>query len=317
MVTSVVFMGSAAFGIPVLQALAKDERFRVDLVVSNPARPVGRKGELMLPPLGLEANFLDLPLITPKTKQELVETLLASDLNPDFLVVIAYGMIVPQAVLDWPKVDPINVHASPLPLYRGASPVQAALLNGDQYTGNAYMQMTAGLDEGPVYDFSQIELSGEELLPDVFAELSELASTDLPELLLKIKAGKVEAKAQVGEATYVGKIQKQDGQIDFAVETASQIFNKYRAYFGWPGVYFLVGDKRVLVSKMELVTLTLVDDLAAIAENYGVGQFFIDAKFADRIFVKTKDGLLALLLLKPEGMTERDAVTWFKASQSK
>ncbi len=316
MVTSVVFMGSAAFGIPVLQALAKDERFRVDLVVSNPAKPVGRKGELMLPPLGLEANFLDLPLVTPKTKQELTETLLGSDLNPDFLVVIAYGMIVPQAILDWPKVAPVNVHASPLPLYRGASPVQAALFNGDQYTGNAYMKMTAGLDEGPVYDFSRIELSGEELLPEVFADLSALAATDLPELLLEIKAKKIEAKEQVGEATYVGKIQKQDGQIDFNTETASQIFNKYRAYFGWPGVYFLVGDKRVLVNKMELVTLTLVDDLAVMAENYAVGQFFAVPRFADRIFVKTKDGLLALLLVKPEGMTERDAVSWFK-SQSK
>jgi methionyl-tRNA formyltransferase len=273
MVTSVVFMGSAAFGIPVLQALAKDERFRVDLVVSNPAKPVGRKGELMLPPLGLEANFLDLPLVTPKTKQELTETLLGSDLNPDFLVVIAYGMIVPQAILDWPKV-------------------------------------------APVYDFSRIELSGEELLPEVFADLSALAATDLPELLLEIKAKKIEAKEQVGEATYVGKIQKQDGQIDFNIETASQIFNKYRAYFGWPGVYFLVGDKRVLVNKMELVTLTLVDDLAVMAENYAVGQFFVVPRFADRIFVKTKDGLLALLLVKPEGMTERDAVTWFK-SQSK
>lgn len=313
MVTSVVFMGSAAFGIPVLQALAKDERFRVDLVVSNPARPVGRKGELMLPPLGLEANFLDLPLVTPKNKQELVEVLLESDLRPDFLVVIAYGMIVPQVVLDWPKVAPINVHASPLPLYRGASPVQASLLNGDDYTGNAYMKMTAGLDEGPVYDFSRMELVGEEVLPEVFAKLSALAAADLPDLLLKIKAKKLAAKEQIGTATYVGKIQKQDGLIDFTGETARQIFNKYRAYFGWPGVYFLVDGKRVLVGKMELVAAVIAQDLQTVAKDYGVGQFFVVPKFTDRIFVKTQDGLLALLLVKPEGMTERDAFTWLKS----
>lgn len=300
MVTSIIFMGSAEFGIPSLQALTRDERFRIDLVVTNPAKPVGRKKELTLPPLALEANYLDLPLVTPDNKSELVSLMESTKLKPDFLVVIAYGMLIPKIVLDWPKVAPINVHGSLLPRYRGAAPIQAALLNGDKITGNSYMKMNEGLDAGDCYKFSEISLDGQELAPQVFSELSLLAANDLPELLLKIKNNEATLSPQIGEPSYVGKISKEDGLIDFGNETARDIFNKYRAYVGWPGVYFMFRNKRILILSMNLVE-NPTDDLSP-------GEFVCVDK---KVVFGTIKGQIELLLVRPEGLSDRAAWQFF------
>lgn len=299
MTYSVVFCGSADFGIPALRALVADERFNVEYAVCNEAKPVGRKQELKLPPLGVAAEELGLEVLTPANKQELERVLLERE-RPDFLVVIAYGMLLTQPVLDWPKVAPINLHASLLPKYRGASPIQATLLNGDAEAGNCYMQMTAGLDEGPVYVRSLLDLDGTETAGDLFATLADLGAKELPDVLAEIAADKLQAQPQKGEASYCGKIKKADGQVNWAGFNAVEVINRYRAYSPWPGLYwFDENGKRVLIREI---------GFNAEDKELSPAQLMLDEE--KRVWIGAQDLAVELILVQPEGKKAMPASEW-------
>lgn len=299
---SVVFAGSAEIGLPTLQALLGDDRFSVEAVVTQPARPRGRKGELELTPIGKFAEAQGVPLSTAGTKAELDE-LIKTLPQPDFLIVVAYGVIVSVEVLQWPNVAPINVHVSLLPKYRGASPIQSALLNGDQVVGNSYMQMDEGLDTGPVYMQTKLQLNGTELADQVSDQLAALAAEDLPDLLVKIAEGSVESKPQIGDGSVCGKIRKSDGEIVLSEMTAEQIWRKYRAFTPWPGVFTFFDQQRVL-----LVELAKADFAIPCGEIELVG---------DHLLVGTKDGALEFKRVRPAGKQEMSAVDWYRGFANK
>ncbi|PIZ76209.1 hypothetical protein COY06_02160, partial [Candidatus Peregrinibacteria bacterium CG_4_10_14_0_2_um_filter_41_8] len=240
----------------------------------------------------------DLPVYTLSSKNELV-SLVATLPVPDFLVVMAYGMILPQPVLDWPKVASINVHASLLPKYRGASPIQSTLLNGDQKIGNCYMQMTVGLDEGPLYMCTEVELTGKETAADLFESLSDLSSQELPNLLVEIASGSVSPIPQQGEPSVCTKINKADGELILADLSAQALLNRYRAYTPWPGVFWFDGGKRVIIRSLNFE----VKDLGLSAG---------EVKLVDsQVWLGTTTDAIALTRVQLEGKPAMDALSWW------
>lgn len=239
---SIVFASSADFTIPVLEALIADERYSVDLVLTNPPRPVGRKQVLTKTAIHILAQKNNLTVATPETKKKLTAYVEAQDWQPDFMVVMAYGMIVQEPVLNWAKYAPVNGHLSILPSYRGASPVQAALLNGDLITGNTYIKMDKGMDTGPVFRITGLPIETTDTAQILLNKLGKIAAKDFPELLPEIKSGLSVPVDQVGEATTCSKIKKQAGEITFSDLTAKQIINRFRAYYPWPGIFFFDED---------------------------------------------------------------------------
>ena len=159
---SVIFMGTPEFAVPALEALISDADFDVLAVVTQEDKPVGRAQTLSAPAVKTCALAHDLPVLQPQKVREIYEELAA--LKPDLIVVVAYGQIIPQNILDIPKFGCINVHASLLPKYRGAACLQAAILNGDAKTGVTIMKMEAGLDTGPILEQFIIPLQGTETL---------------------------------------------------------------------------------------------------------------------------------------------------------
>lgn len=299
----VVFAGSADFGSLALEALVKSNDFEVQFVLSNPAKPFGRKQELQLPPLALSAEKLGLKVKTPANKQELINLIEAIEEfeRPDFLVVIAYGMLIPEKVLRWPKVAPINVHGSVLPKYRGASPIQSALLNDDwEHIGNSIMQMTEGLDEGPVYTIEKYKAKGTETAGEIFQKLSEQASEILPATLKEIYSGALIAKPQIGQPTLCTKIRKEDGMIDLKEITVDWLLAKYRAYTPWPGIfYFDENSRRVILREIKKSDLNL---------NSRPGELIC---VEGAVYLGVKDGLIELIKVQSEGKSILAAEDWF------
>ena len=155
----------------------------------------------------------------------------------DILVLSSFGKIIPKEILDHPKITPLNIHFSILPLYRGASPIQSALLNGDIKTGISFMEMVESLDEGPVYDVSEVEISDSDNRISLEKKLVAEARSNIIDVIQKISNGLQPVSQGNDGISYCKKIIKEDGRIDFN-ETAREIFNKYRAFSGWPGTFF-------------------------------------------------------------------------------
>jgi methionyl-tRNA formyltransferase len=229
----VSFAGTPEFAVPTLQALA-DSRHRLVGVLTQPDRPAGRGRELKSSPVKELSLKLGLPLSQPPgLKTDSDRTALAA-WNPDLLVVVAYGLLLPVAALRLPRLGCINVHASLLPRWRGAAPIQRAVLAGDTRTGITIMQMNAGLDTGPILTGRSIELTGQETSQALFDQLARLGAGALVETLDALEAGTVTAVEQssVG-VTYAAKIDKKEAQVDWQ-HSAAQIARQVRAFNPWP-----------------------------------------------------------------------------------
>ncbi|MCX6825277.1 MAG: membrane protein insertion efficiency factor YidD [candidate division SR1 bacterium] len=173
--------------------------------------------------------------------------------NPDFLVVIAYGKIIPQAILDIPKIAPINIHGSLLPKYRGASPIQSTVLNNDKETGLTIMKMDATMDTGDMIDILRFRIPFQWTTKELIEEMTEIGPKFLNDTLRKYgKKLLGEVKQKEDKATYCGKIEKESGLINPRTDTLETIYNKYRAFFLWPKIYFILNDKRVIIERLEL-----------------------------------------------------------------
>ncbi len=302
----IVFAGSADFGLLTLQNILNNDRFEVTAVLSQPAKPVGRKQELMLPPIGRFAELNNLKLFTPNNTKEL-ELLLNSLERPDFLVVIAYGLIVPQTVLDWPQIAPINVHGSLLPKYRGASPIQSALLANEEIVGNSYMKMSLEMDAGPIYSVSSLPLVGTETADQVFAALAKQSAEDLPDMLVKIANDDIQPVAQNGAPTFCKKIRKDDARVDWLKDSRLDVISKYRAYYPWPGLFFDHMGQRVIVSEL-CIEKTKVDFVLK------PGEMLIHL---DKLFVGTTNEPVEILKFKPAGRSEMRAADWLRGLENK
>ncbi len=234
---NVIFMGSPDYAVKILDSLNKN--YKITAVFTQPDKPVGRKKVLTSTPVKKYALENNLEVFTPSSLKN--ENL--SKFNPDFIVVAAYGLLLPKSVLE---VAPcINLHASLLPKYRGASPIQSAILNGDKYTGVTSMLMNEGLDTGDilVWDYTEV---GEKTCVDLFDELARIASNQIIytiENFQKIKP----LKQNDVLAIYSPKIKKEDGFVDF--EDALMMNRKYRAFQPWPGIFC----EKFKINEMEFI----------------------------------------------------------------
>jgi len=229
-------MGSPDFALSTLRAL--HEHYPVVGVVTQPDRVAGRGRELKPPPVKTLALELGLPVIQPETlrEPEALEQLRAW--APDAIVVAAFGQILRQDVLDLPQLGCINVHASLLPRWRGAAPINAAILHGDDETGITIMKMDAGLDTGPILTQRSVRIQPDETAGSLFETLSLLGADLLLETLPKYFAGEITPRPQPeAGATYAGMLKKQEGKLNFS-STAVELERKVRAFNPWPGTYF-------------------------------------------------------------------------------
>ena len=241
-----VFAGTPEFARASLEALFAAGHTPV-AVYTQPDRPAGRGKKLTASPVKTYALERHIPVYQPASLRdpEAIEELRA--LQPDLLVVAAYGLILPQEVLDIPTHGCVNVHASALPRWRGAAPIQAAILAADDTTGISLMRMTAGLDCGPVFHIDEIEIGATETAGELHDRLAALGGRTLVEHLGDIVNGRLEAVEQdEALATYAPKIDKQDAEIDWSLP-AADIARRVRAYNPFPGAFTHCRDTRIKV----------------------------------------------------------------------
>jgi methionyl-tRNA formyltransferase len=238
MKTKIVYMGTPHYAKEILQTLIEADDMDVRLVLTQPDRPVGRKKVLTPPPVKVLAQAHQIEVLQPnRLSEEGIEAAIR-DADPDFIIVAAFGQLLPKNIL---QIAPcINLHASLLPQYRGASPVQQSLLNGDEKTGVTSMLMEEGLDTGDILETKEFPIPKEMRLHALMQQLTK----DACELTLSTirNFDKITPQKQdEHQATLCKKIKKSDGEIDF--EDAEAIYNKYRAFEGWPGIFASNGTK--------------------------------------------------------------------------
>jgi len=246
----VVYMGTPHYAKEILQTLIEDEHVSLPLVLSQPDRKAGRKNELKAPEVKVLAEEHGLKILQPErlSDEGIYEAIVEA--KPDYIVVAAFGQLLPKSILD---IAPcINLHASLLPAYRGASPVQQSLLNGDRFTGVTAMLMEEGLDSGPILAYRYFKIPETMLLPALMAQLSEDACALTKQVIHGFES--IEPMVQNrAMATHCKKIKKTDGLVDFA--SASRLYEKYRAFEGWPGIFVEGGMKIKGVSLLEKVNV--------------------------------------------------------------
>lgn len=233
----IVFMGSPDFSVPSLLALA--ENYDLVGVVTQPDRPAGRGRSMTPPPVKIHAQALGLPIIQPLRLREPDAMEQLRLWNPDLIVVAAFGQILRPEVLDLPPFGCINVHASLLPRWRGAAPVNAAILHGDKETGVTIMKMDPGVDTGPILSQRSIEIAPTETAGELSSRLAKLGAELLIETLPGYLCGEIQPKPQDNTAaTYAPMLKKEDGLLDFDIP-AEELARKVRAYNPWPGAFTL------------------------------------------------------------------------------
>lgn len=245
MAISVLFAGTSAFAVPSLKALAGDKRFVVSTVITQPDRPTGRKQELTPPPVKVAALELGLSVTQPDDVSAFIKTVE----RPDFLVVVSYGKILKQDVLDFPKIAPINVHASLLPRWRGASPLQHAILTGDVLSGVTVQRMVKELDAGPLLGQQEYHLDTRETFTSLHDRLSEDGAKLLLETLTKPLKEQEQDPVHI---TLCTKLSREDGVVSQETMTAIEIDRRVRALNPWPGVTMTVDADALKILSSDL-----------------------------------------------------------------
>lgn len=244
--TSIIFMGTPQFSVPVLQML-HDEGYDIKAVVTQPDRPVGRKRVLTPPPVKAAALELGLPVIQPEKLRGSDELQEIIALDADIVVTAAFGQILPKELLDAPKLGCINVHASLLPKYRGGAPIHQAVLDDEKETGVTIMYMAVKLDAGDIISQKAMAIEDHHTTGQLFDELSIIGRDLLKETLPKIIDGTNERIVQnEDEVTFASNISREQERIDWT-KSARQIFNQVRGLNSWPVAYTKLGDETVKI----------------------------------------------------------------------
>ena len=233
----IIFLGTAELSCASLQALAGDAKYPIAAVVTQPDRPKGRDLKPQPSPVKSLALRLGLPILQPERARD--EKFIAGlgALRPDLIVVVAYGQILPPAILDLPRHGCVNVHTSLLPRYRGAAPIQWAIANGDRETGVTLMKMDAGLDTGPIISQCRTAILPADDSATLHDRLAQLGAELLVQTIPAYVAGKIQPVPQPAEGvSHAAKIKKEDGRIDWN-RPARDIWNRLRAFTPWPGAF--------------------------------------------------------------------------------
>jgi methionyl-tRNA formyltransferase len=273
-----VFFGTPEFAVPTLDALSREHE--IALVVAQPDKPAGRGMKMQAPAVAMQARRMGLPLAQPPRirNDEFLATIAA--LKPDAGIVVAYGKILPANLLAIPAHGFINVHASILPKYRGAAPIQRAIEHGETTTGVTIMRVDEELDHGAMLAIETTEIGADERTPSLASRLSKIGAEALLNVLAALPDGTPQAHAA---ATYAPKIEKSEGAIEWSHTTAS-IYNKFRAFDPWPGIF--AGE------------LKLID--VAPATGRGATGTILSAN-SEGVIVATGDGALRLITVQRPG----------------
>lgn len=295
-----IFAGTASIGCPLLEALHQDGRFEIRTVITSVDRPAGRKMKLTPSPIKEKAIKLGLPVFQPQDINAEESMAKIKMLQPLLIVVIAYGQLFKKELLQLPPFGCINVHGSLLPKYRGASPIQQALLNQDSETGISIMRMEEGMDSGPVFARFKIPIEKSDDSTSLFDKLAELSAQKTPDALEQIISHQVKPISQnEAEASYCQKIQKTDGEINWN-EPADQIVAKIKAFAGWPGSYTFWEGKRLKIIK------------AGQANNDGPEPAGMVVQKGGHILVRCQKGAIQLKEVQLEGKSSQPIEVFVK-----
>ncbi len=251
---NLVFCGTPRFAVPTLEKLV-EVGFRIHLVVTQPDRPKGRGLELVQSPVKASAVKLELPTTQPdriKTNDEFRAQLTA--VKPDAIIVVGYGRLIPQWMLDLPPLGNINLHASLLPKYRGAAPVQWAIANGETVTGVTTMRLDAGLDTGDILQQQELAIAPDDTAETLAPRLASIGADLIVETLHGLQSSSIHPRLQDNsQATLAPILKKEDGLVDFS-QSAAEIYNRIRGFQPWPGAYTKFRGKTLQFTKARPVT---------------------------------------------------------------
>ena len=280
------FAGTAEFGLPSLEKLLAAGHSLV-FVITQPDKPVGRKQTLSPSPVKSWAEKRGIPILQPIKISDAKTAI--TDANIDLLVVAAYGQIIPTEVLGIPKYGSVNIHGSVLPKYRGASPIQAALSNGESEIGITIIKMDEKMDHGPVIATASIPISNEEQFPEVYKKLSQLAAESCVSSLPRFIAGEIKPEEQNhGQATFTKLLKKTDARIDWT-KPAKEIHNLVRALNPEPGTWTTLDGKSVKILQTRILPSSPIEL---------PGKVF---KHMDGLAAKSQDYAVLLIKVQPEG----------------
>lgn len=288
----IIFFGSPRFAVPSLNALFEAGE-EVALVVTQPDKIRDRGHKILPTPVKTFAKELNIPVLDPSSLKDGAFIDKLSLIRPEFIIVVAYGKILPPKILDIPTSGCINLHASLLPKYRGAAPIQWAIIKGEEKTGVTTMLMDEGLDTGPIFLKRELKIEDEDNAESLSKKLSEIGASLLVETIRGIRDGIIKPFPQQGEPSYAPQLKKEDGKIDWN-KSATEIFNIIRGTYPWPGAYCLIGAERVKILKAKALN------------NLKGRPGYIEKVSKDELIIGTGNGLLSILEIQPSG---RSAMT--------
>ena len=314
----IIFFGTPEFAKIVLGKIIKTPsfkdkkaghwKFEILAAVTAPDKPVGRKRIPTPPPVKVLAQENNIPVLQPTdlTDQKFARQL--KSFSPDLIVVAAYGKIIPKNILDIPKFGSLNIHPSLLPKYRGASPIQSAILNGDKETGVTIMLMDEKMDHGDIISKFQFPISNDDTYEFLSKKMAELGAGLLIKTIPDYVAGKIKPIGQEHDkATYCKIIKKNDGKIDWS-KSAQEIYNQWRAFYPWPGVFFqsTINNQQITIKLIE-INLSDVKN-----EGKNPGEFFVKNK---HLYIACgQETVLEIKKLQPAGkkvMTAKEFVNGY------
>ncbi len=250
----IIFMGTPDFAVPSFQKLVESGH-EVCAVFCQPDKPKGRGHKMQFPPVKEAALLCDIQVCQSASlrKPEVQEQI--RDMKPDVIVVAAYGKLLPKEILDIPPMGCINVHGSLLPKYRGAAPIQRAVLEGEKTTGVTIMYMAEGLDTGDIISMRETEIGAEETSGELFDRLKMIGAELLVETLQDIQEGKLARTPQnAEEATHAAMLSKEESEIDWR-KSADEIHNQIRGLNPWPSAFSFYDDKKIKIHRAEVLSL--------------------------------------------------------------
>ena len=299
----IVFMGTPDFSVPVLESLVESEH-EIVLAVSQPDKPKGRGKELQPTPVKKKAQEYHIPVLQPEKvkEQQVVEEL--RKIQPDCIVVVAFGQILSKEILDLPKYGCVNIHASLLPEYRGAAPIQWAVIDGLKETGITIQQMDIGVDTGDMLDKLTVPIASDETGGSLFDKLSKLGGPLLLETLKKLEEGTASpVKQDDSKSTYAKMLDRSIGNIDFS-KSAEEIERLIRGLNPWPSAYTFYQGKMLKIWRAQVI------EESASWNTSQTGEIVKTDKEA--IYIRTGKGILKILEVQLEGKKRMDTAAFLR-----
>lgn len=283
----IVFMGTPDYAAVTLQKLI-DEKYNIAAVFAQPDKPVGRKQILTPPATKVIAINNNIPVYQPQTLRDGEALEILKELNPDVIVVVAYGKILPKEILDLPKYGCINGHASLLPRLRGASPIQWSIVTGETVTGVSTMLMDEGMDTGDILQTVEVKIGDQETAEELFDRLAVLSAELMISTLKAAKEGTLKPiKQNENDATYAPIIKKEMAHLDFT-KTSNEICNAVRGFYSWPCAFCFINGKRIKVIKAVPSNL----------KSNAIGTVICND---NKLVISCRDGAVELVTVQPEG----------------